>query len=135
MTKMEPRLSLITLGVADLDRAIRFYREGLGLPQRESPPSIAFFETRGTWLSLYARKSLAEDAQLANTGEGWGGFSIAHNVRTEEEVQPLIDRAVESGGTLVKPAQRADWGGWSGYFLDPDGFLWEVAHNPYFWIE
>ncbi len=132
---MEPRISMITLGVSDLQRSIAFYRDGLGLPQREGPDSIAFFETRGTWLSLYPRNDLAKDAQVEDKGQGWGGFTLAHNVRTEEEVQPLIDQAVAAGATLVKQAQRADWGGWSGYFADPDGFLWEVAHNPHTWIE
>lgn len=132
---MEPRISLVTLGVEDLERSIRFYRDGLGLPQRDGPSGIAFFETRGTWLSLYPRAALAEDAQVAPAGEGFRGFTLAHNVRTKEEVEPLIDRAVAAGGRLVKRARTASWGGHSGYFADPDGFLWEVAWNPHFWIE
>lgn len=132
---MEPRISLITLGVADLERAIRFYRDGLGLPMRESPPGVAFFETRGTWLSLFPREELAKDAGVQADGTGFRRFSLAHNVRTEPEVDATLARAVAAGATLIKPAQRAFWGGYSGYFADPDGFLWEVAHNPHFWIE
>ena len=131
---MEPRISLITLGVADLARSIRFYRDGLGLPMRESPPGVAFFETRGTWLSLFPREELAKDAGVALEGAGFRGFSLAHNVRTEAEVDATLALAVAAGATLVKPAQKVFWGGYSGYFADPDAFLWEVAHNPHFWI-
>jgi catechol 2,3-dioxygenase-like lactoylglutathione lyase family enzyme len=132
---VEPRISLVTLGVSDLARAIRFYRDGLGLPMRESPPDVAFFETRGTWLSLFSRIELAKDARVPADGAGFRGFALAHNVRTEAEVDEVLAQAVAAGATLVKPAQRAVWGGYSGYFADPDGFLWEVAHNPHFWIE
>jgi catechol 2,3-dioxygenase-like lactoylglutathione lyase family enzyme len=132
---VEPRISLVTLGVSDLARAIRFYRDGLGLPMRESPPDVAFFETRGTWLSLFSRTELAKDAGVPADGAGFRGFALAHNVRTEAEVDEVLAQAVAAGATLVKPAQRAVWGGYSGYFADPDGFLWEVAHNPHFWIE
>ena len=132
---MEPRITLITLGVGDLARSIRFYRDGLGLPMRDGPDGIAFFETRGTWLSLFPRESLAQDATVAQEGSGFRGFSLAHNVRTPEEVDRLLREAVEAGATLVKPAQKVFWGGYSGYFADPDGFLWEVAWNPHFWVE
>ena len=132
---MEPRISLITLGVSDLPRAIRFYRDGLGLPLREGPPEIAFFQTRGTWLALFPREELAKDAGISPDGSGFRGFALAHNVRSEPEVDATLERAVAAGATLVKPAQKVFWGGYSGYFADPDGFLWEVAHNPHFWIE
>jgi catechol 2,3-dioxygenase-like lactoylglutathione lyase family enzyme len=132
---VEPRVSLITLGVSDLERAIRFYRDGLGLPLRESPPGVAFFETRGTWLSLYPRDELAKDAGVPADGAGFRGFSLAHNVRSEAEVDATLAQAVAAGAALIKPGQRVFWGGYSGYFADPDGFLWEVAHNPHFWIE
>jgi catechol 2,3-dioxygenase-like lactoylglutathione lyase family enzyme len=131
---MEPRISLVTLGVADLERAIRFYRDGLGLPMRESPPGVAFFETHGTWLSLYPRDELAKDAGVSAEGSGFRGFALAHNVRTEAEVGATLALAVAAGAVLIKPGQRVFWGGYSGYFADPDGFLWEVAHNPHFWI-
>ncbi|MBW2314005.1 MAG: VOC family protein [Deltaproteobacteria bacterium] len=131
---MEPRISLITLGVDDLDRSIRFYRDGLGLPMRDGPEGIAFFETNGTWLSLYTREKLAEDALVDPTGSGFRGFTLAHNVRTEAEVDPVLEQAVAAGATLVKEAQKVFWGGYSGYFRDPDDFLWEVAFNPHMWI-
>ncbi len=132
---MEPRITLITLGVSDLDRSIRFYRDGLGLPKRDGPESIAFFETRGTWLSLYSRASLAEDATVSADGSGFRGFALAHNVASTEEVDRILQQAVDAGATLVKAARKASWGGYSGYFADPDGFLWEVAWNPHFTVE
>jgi len=127
---MEPRITLLTLGVADLERSVRFYRDGLGLPRRESPPGVAFFALRGTWLALYPREALAEDATVAAEGSGFRGFTIAHNVASPDEVERVLAEAVAAGATLVKPGQRVFWGGYSGYFADPDGFLWEVAHNP-----
>jgi hypothetical protein len=127
---MEPRITLVTLGVSDLARSIRFYRDGLGLPQRETPASVAFFEMRGMWLSLYAREALAADATVSPEGSGFRGFTLAHNVRSPEAVDRLLDDAVAAGATLVKPGQKVFWGGYSGYFADPDGFLWEVAWNP-----
>ena len=133
---MEPRLSLVTLGVADLARAIAFYRDGLGLPLRpESAGDVAFFGLAGVWLALYPRNALAEDASSAPEGSGFRGFTLAHNVRSEAEVDTLLAQACAAGATLVKAAQKTFWGGYSGYFADPDGFLWEVAHNPHFWIE
>jgi catechol 2,3-dioxygenase-like lactoylglutathione lyase family enzyme len=129
---MEPRISLITLGVADLERATRFYRECLGLPQLETPPSIAFFEMGKTWLALWSRESLAADAGVPSEGTGFSGFALAHNVRSPAEVDALLDRVAGSGGRVLKRGHATDWGGYSGYFADPDGFLWEVAHNPGF---
>lgn len=131
---MDARISLITLGVGDLDRSIAFYRDGLGLPLRDGPPDIAFFATGGTWLALYPRESLAKDAETDASGSGFPGFALAHNVRTREAVDEVLAQAVAAGASLQKAAQQADWGGYSGYFRDPDGFLWEVAWNPHFWI-
>jgi catechol 2,3-dioxygenase-like lactoylglutathione lyase family enzyme len=131
---MEPRISLITLGVSDLERSIRFYRDGLGLPQRKGPDEIAFFETGGTWLSLYSREALAEDATVSADGSGFPGFALAHNVASPEEVDRLLQVAVDAGAILLKPGQKVSWGGYSGYFTDPDGFLWEVAWNPHFTV-
>jgi catechol 2,3-dioxygenase-like lactoylglutathione lyase family enzyme len=132
---MEPRISIITLGVEDLEVAIRFYRDGLGLPLRDGPAGIAFFETSGTWLGLFPREALAKDAETNAQGSGFRGFSLAHNVRTREEVDQLLAQAAAAGGTIAKPAHEASWGGYSGYFRDPDDFLWEVAWNPHFWVE
>ena len=129
---MEPRISFITLGVADLERATRFYADVLKLPQRPTPPTVAFFEMGKTWLSLYPREDLAADAGVPATGSGFPGFALAHNVRTREEVSQLLAEAAAGGGRLVKPAHDTDWGGHAGYFADPDGFLWEVAWNPKF---
>ena len=129
---MEPRISLITLGVADLERATRFYAECLGLPRLETPPSITFFELGKTWLALWPWESLAADAGLPPQGSGFRGFALAHNVRSPAEVDALLARAAAGGGTLTKPGHATDWGGYSGYFTDPDGFVWEIAHNPGF---
>ncbi len=129
---MEPRLSFITLGVEDLDRSIQFYQGVLSLPRLESPPTIAFFELGRTWLALYPRRSLAADAGVAPDGTGFAGITLSHNVRSEAEVDSLLAEVQAGGGRIVKPAQRADWGGYSGYFADPDGHLWEVAWNPDF---
>jgi catechol 2,3-dioxygenase-like lactoylglutathione lyase family enzyme len=125
-------ISLVTLGVDDLERAIDFYRE-LGLPLRDREPDdeIAFFTTPGAWLALYPRARLAEDATVPDDGEGFAGVTLAHNVESEAAVDELIDAAVAAGGEVVKPGQAADWGGYSGYFADPDGHLWEVAYNPF----
>ena len=132
---MEPRISIIALGVSDLDRSVRFYRDGLGLPKRDGPEGIAFFETGGTWLSLYPREGLAEDATVPSEGSGFRGFTLAHNVASTDEVDRVLQQAVDAGAKLVKPGQKVFWGGYSGYFADPDEFLWEVAWNPHFTIE
>ncbi len=129
---MEPRISLITLGVADLERATRFYEECLGLPRLETPPSVTFFELGKTWLALWPRENLAADAGVSPEGTGFRGFSLAHNVRSPAEVDALLSRVAEFGGKVLKPGHSTDWGGYSGYFADLDGFLWEVAHNPGF---
>lgn len=132
---MEPRLSLITLGYADLDRAVRFYRDGLGFPlSPASQGDVAFFRTGGVVLALYPRGKLAADAGAAADGRpgAFGGITLAHNVRDRTDVAVILARAAAAGGRVVKPAQDAFWGGHHGYFADPDGFLWEVAWNPFF---
>jgi len=131
---MKPRISMITLGVRDLEASIRFYENGLGLPRRESPPEVAFFTLDGTWLGLYGRDALADDATVDSAGSGFESFALAHNVHSEAEVDAVVRQAVEAGATLIKKPQRVFWGGYSGYFADPDGHLWEVAHNPFAWI-
>ncbi len=131
---LKPRISMITLGVADMAKSVAFYEEGLGLPKKESTAEIAFFELNGTWLGLYGHDALAEDANTSPEGSGFRGLAMAHNVESEEEVDEVIAQALAAGATLAKSAQTTSWGGYSGYFTDPDGHLWEVAHNPFTWI-
>ena len=131
---MKPRISVITLGVKDLKKSVKFYNEGLGFPKMDSPPEVAFFTLNGSWLGLYSRDALADDAEVSSEGSGFSGFTLAHNVASEAEVDQVIKQALSAGATLAKPAQKVFWGGYSGYFKDPDGYLWEVAHNPLFWI-
>jgi catechol 2,3-dioxygenase-like lactoylglutathione lyase family enzyme len=127
---MDPQITLVTLGVSDLAESIRFYRDGLGLPmqEREDNSDVAFFPLDGTWLSLYPRELLAEDATVTADGSGFSGITIAHNVSTKEEVDAVLDETEASGGRIVKPAREVFWGGYSGYFADPDEHLWEVAY-------
>src|SRR5436305_1651690 len=117
---MEPRISFVTLGVRDLDRATRFYRDVLKLPALPSPPEIVLFEMGHTWLALYPWDELAADAGVPAAGSGFRGFALGHNVRSPEEVDALLAEVAAGGGRIVKPGQRADWGGYSGYFADPD---------------
>jgi catechol 2,3-dioxygenase-like lactoylglutathione lyase family enzyme len=127
---MEPRISLITLGVDDLERSRRFYAEGLGFPAHYTAgEGILFFRTRGTRLALYPREQLAKDIspRLLGKGSGFPGITLAHNTREKAEVDAILARAEAAGGTLIKPAAETFWGGYSGYFADPDGHLWEVA--------
>ncbi|WP_018608555.1 VOC family protein [Uliginosibacterium gangwonense] len=132
---MQARISLITLGVADLERARDFYKK-LGFPvMPESNDKVVFMGLNGLWLSLYPREALAEDVGCSATGSGFRGITLAHNVRSKEEVGHVLAQAEAAGGRIVKPAQDVFWGGFSGYFADPDDFLWEVAWNPHFWIE
>jgi len=129
---MEPRISFVTLGVSDLERATAFYRDVLRLPQKPTPPSVSFFEMGRTWLALYPRDLLAADAGVPAEGFGFRSFTLSHNVATQPEVDALLADVAARGGRLVKAGHRADWGGYTGYFADPDGFLWEVAWNPHF---
>lgn len=128
---MEPRISIITLGVADLERAYRFYHHGLGFPTTRKPDDgIIFFQTGGVCLALYPADKLAADVALDFPAERsrFPGITLAHNTREKGQVDEILQRAVEAGGKLEKPAQDTDWGGYSGYFSDPDGYLWEVAY-------
>lgn len=130
---MQPRLTIITLGVKDLNKAIRFYRDGLGWPlSSASVGDFAIFKlATGTALALYPRKLLAEDTKLKDNG-GFGGITLAQNAATRDEVDGALAAAVKAGGKLLKSAREAEWGGYSGYFADPDGHPWEVAWNPFF---
>ena len=130
---MQPRISMITLAVGNLSRAIEFYENGLGFPRMDSPPEVAFFTLDGTWLGLYTRAELASDATVDAEGDGFEGFTLSHNAATETEVDRVYEQAIAAGATAVKRPESVFWGGYSGYFKDPDGHLWEVAHNPHFW--
>jgi catechol 2,3-dioxygenase-like lactoylglutathione lyase family enzyme len=128
-----PRLSLVTLGVADTARSRDFY-ERLGLvAAAASQGDVAFFQlTNGMALALFPRDKLAEDATVTNDGVGFDGVTLAQNVGSPAEVDAVLAEAVACGARLVKPGQAVFWGGYSGYFADPDGHLWEIAHNPFF---
>lgn len=129
---MEPRLSFVTLGVQDIARARAFY-DRLGFKASEaSNESVTFYDAGGVVLALFGRKALAEDAHVEDSAPGFSGVAIAHNVRSEGEVDQVIADAIAAGGRLIKPGQKVFWGGYSGYFSDPDGHLWEVAFNPFF---
>jgi catechol 2,3-dioxygenase-like lactoylglutathione lyase family enzyme len=130
---MEARVSLITLGVADLARARAFYEQlGFKASSAGGGDGVVFFQLGGLALSLFPRENLASDAKQSAEGSGFRGITLAHNVRTREEVAQVIGEAIAAGGRLVKASEEAFWGGQSGYFADPDGHLWEVAWNPFF---
>jgi len=130
---VEQRLSLVTLGVRDLARARRFY-EALGWATGAAPDDdVAFFRAGGTVLALWDRERLAEGSTVEDTG-GWGGITLAHNVRSPAEVDAVIAEAEAAGATIGRPGAETFWGGYSGVFLDPDGHPWEVAHNPHWRI-
>lgn len=128
---MKQAISFITLGVADLPRSRAFYK---ALGWQESPASqesIAFYQAGCVAFALFQRDALAEDANVTAAGSGFTGFTLAHNVESEVAVQTLLDEAVAAGATLVRAADKVFWGGFRGYFADPDGFLWEVCYNPF----
>jgi uncharacterized protein len=129
---MEQRLSIVTLGVSDLGRSCDFY-ERLGWRKSSaSSAGIVFFQAGGMALALYPGAELAQDANASPERAGFAGITLAYNGRTREEVDRVLAEAEECGARIMKPAQEAFWGGYSGYFADPDGFLWEVAWNPFF---
>ena len=130
---MKPKISIITLGVSDLAASVHFYRDGLGLPVHDygDGSTIAFFELEGTWLSLYPSGKLVEEADVDFSDSGTPMFTLAHNVASPAMVDATLEEAARAGATIVKPAAETFWGGYSGYFSDPDGYLWEVAHNPF----
>jgi uncharacterized protein len=129
---MEQRLTLITLGVSDLSRSKRFYEESFGW--KPSPPSnddITFYQLNGITLALFKDKALAEDATVPHEGSGFKKFTLAHNLRSEKEVDDLIQTLEEKGVTIIKRPHKVFWGGYSSYVADPDNNLWEIAHNPF----
>lgn len=131
---MKPRISMITLGVDDLQKAIEFYEQGLGFPRMESSPTVAFFTLNGTWLGLYGREALAEDAQVPFEPGKFDSCTLSHNLASEQEVDEVFAQAIQAGATPVKQPQKVFWGGYSGYFKDLDGHLWEIAYNPFAWV-
>jgi uncharacterized protein len=129
MTKVEQRLSLITLGVGDLSRSRAFY-EGLGWTTGAAPDDdVVFFQAGGMVVALWDRARLAEDSEVEE-GEGWGGITLAYNTRSPAEVDEVIEQARSAGATIGREPGETFWGGYSAVFLDPDGYPWEVAHNP-----
>jgi catechol 2,3-dioxygenase-like lactoylglutathione lyase family enzyme len=131
---MQPYISIITLGVKDLERSLLFYKDGLGFPTtRTAEGGIIFFQTKGTCLALYPYEKLAADVSKEFVVERskFTGITLAHNVRSKEEVDEILIIAEKAGATIKKPAQDTDWGGYSGYFSDPDGYLWEVAYGAF----
>ena len=129
---MKPKIGLVTLGVADLARSLAFYRDGLGLPTHEYDPEagVVFFKLDGTWLGLFPRDELAKDARVPDDGRGFRGITLAHNEPSKEGVDAVFAEALAAGATSIKAPEEVFWGGYSGYFADPDGHLWEVAYNP-----
>ncbi|PKO88137.1 MAG: glyoxalase [Betaproteobacteria bacterium HGW-Betaproteobacteria-12] len=128
---MKQTISFITLGVADLQRSRDFYRQLGWQESSASQDGVAFFAAGSVAFALFPRAELAEDANVPAAGSGFPGFSLAHNVESEAAVQALLDEAVAAGATLAQPAGKVFWGGFRGYFADPDGFLWEVCYNPF----
>ena len=131
---MEPRISLITLGVKDLERSLRFYRDGLEFPTtRKAEQGVIFFQSRGAILALYPYDELARDVgdRFLVERTKFPGITLAHNVRSRQEVDQLLEKARAAGAAIEKPAHDTFWGGYAGYFSDPDGYLWEVAYGAF----
>jgi uncharacterized protein len=131
---MEQRLTLITLGVADFDRAKAFY-EALGWKVAMDVEETAFFETNGAVVTLWSREKLAHDMNIPDDGALWGGIALAHNVRSREEVHGVIEEARANGATITREPSETFYGGYAGAFLDLDGHAWEIAHNPGFGLD
>ena len=130
---MKPNISFIGLGVRDIEESLKFYRDILGFSthQYKEGDDHVLFELNGSWMSIYPREKLAEDATVSAEGSGFAGFTLAHNVASEAEVDELISTLKSKGVTIVKEPQKVFWGGYSSYFSDPNGYLWEVAYNPF----
>lgn len=129
---MQQRLNIITLGVKDLEKSLAFYEGGLNWERSSaSQGDIVFFNLGGIVLALYPLEELAKDANTTSEGNGFRGFTLAYNTQSEQEVDEVLKLAKKAGATIAKPAEKAFWGGYSGYFKDPDGFLIEVAYNPF----
>jgi predicted lactoylglutathione lyase len=126
---VEQRLSLVTLGVADLEESRRFYEE-LGWKRGNNSADVVFFQLSGMILALWSRSALAGDAGLAPNERGFGGITLAYNARSKQDVDSVLTEAERAGARILKPARDTDWGGYAGYFADLDGHPWEVAWNP-----
>ncbi|QEN90378.1 VOC family protein [Labrys sp. KNU-23] len=136
---MKPHISVLTIGVDDLEAALRFYRDGLGLPTEGiighefEHGTVAFFDLQsGLRLALFPRANIAHDAGIAQSTRSPTEFTLGHNVGSEAEVDAVMQRAIIAGARLVKPARKTFWGGYAGYFQDPDDHLWEIVFNPAF---
>jgi len=129
---MKPKIGLVTLGVHDLERMLAFYRDGLGFPLHNYSPGdeMIMFRLEGTWLGLFPSAELAKDAEVPAEGSGFKGVVLAHNEPSRADVDRVFATALAAGATPRKPPKEAFWGGYSGYFADPEGNLWEVAFNP-----
>ncbi len=129
--KMKPKIAIITLGVNDMTRSIAFYRDGLGFPVESQQDDIIFFKLEGITLALYPKDKLAEDATVPNDSSGFSGITLAHCVASKEKVDEVFAFAIKAGAKSVKEPHDVFWGGYSGYIADPDGYLWEIAWNPF----
>lgn len=129
-----PRITVVTLGVSDLDRSTRFYEAVLGTPPNRSYEGVTFIELPGTWLSLFPLENLAKDisTEISTNRPAFSGITLAHNARSREDVIAIIDNARSAGGRVLKEPQDTFWGGFGGYFADPDGYCWEVVWGPMF---
>ena len=129
-----PRLTVVTLGVADLNKSTKFYASVLATSPNTSNEGVTFIELPGTWISLFPLENLAKDIspEVPITRGGFSGFTLAHNARSKEDVIAIIERAKSAGARIMKEPQETFWGGFSGYFADPDGYYWEVAWGPMF---
>ena len=130
---MKAKISIVTLGVRDFAKSLAFYRDGLGFTPHnyKEGEEHVMFAMEGSWLSLYPRRLLADDATVPDDGRGFSGITLAHNVKSKSDADALFAHAITIGARPVKKPQDVFWGGYSGYFADPDGYLWEVAHNPF----
>jgi catechol 2,3-dioxygenase-like lactoylglutathione lyase family enzyme len=129
---VEQRLSVITLGVKNLEESLKFYRDGLGWEAQTENEGIVFFQLNGMIFALFPKDELAKDATIDPAGSGFPGFTVAYCARSEQDVDDIMAQAARIGARIVKPAEKVFWGGYSGYFADPAEYLWEVAFNP-FW--
>ncbi len=134
---MKPRITVITLGVDDLEKSLKFYRDGLGLPTQGiigkefEHGAVAFFDLQnGLKLAIWPRRDIAHDAQISQTAPSPTELTIGHNVGSRAEVDVVMEQAKRAGAKIIKPAEDTFWGGYAGYFQDPDGHLWEVVWNP-----